>query len=386
MKKVFQALFLLILALFSLGQLQRIQLTEVLAFYIYDIVLLIWLILSIVKFPDQWIKLVKRMTKNKLLLLTLSWICFGIVINYAIAGFSTIPLLYLLRAFAYCLFGLSLIFIKPFSRKSQVKLWIMVGLLIGFWGLLQYLFFPDTRFLKYLGWDDHYFRLISTQFDPNFAGIILVITFFLSQTIKVQSGWLKTGISLFFMTTLLLTYSRASYLSFLGSGAFLLLLRFIKSHKINHFLIIIMSLFIIGLPFLPRPAGEGVRLERTASVSSRVESSSSALISLKNYQWLIGKGLFAPLTSQSNASLLNNTAHFPDNLIVFILTSTGVVGLIIFLFILYKFGQNLYHKDIFIFTAFIAILIHSQFNHTLFQPFVWLWLSSLGLSLGKSKT
>ncbi|MBU0579070.1 O-antigen ligase family protein [Patescibacteria group bacterium] len=390
MKKTFQILFLLILALFSLGQLQRIQLTKVTAFYVHDVFLVIWLVLSIIKFPDKWIKLSKKMIKNKLFLLTLGWIALGIVASYIIAGFSPIPLLYLSRTAIYSLFGLSLTFTKPFLRSRQLQLWIAVGLLIAFWGLIQYFILPDTRFLKYLGWDDHYFRLISTQFDPNFTGIILVITLFLTQTFKQKRGeetnWLKIGASLFLTLTILLTYSRASYLSFLVSGALFLIIQLIRSYKINHLLISIMGLFIISLPFLPRPAGEGVKLERTASVLSRVESNSSAIKNLQNYQWLTGKGLFVTSESKQDISFWKDTAHFPDNLITFILTSTGVVGLIIFLFILYKFSLDLYRKDIFIFTAFIAILIHSQFNHTLFQPFIWLWISSLGFSLIKIKT
>ncbi|MBU1110279.1 O-antigen ligase family protein [Patescibacteria group bacterium] len=47
-------------------------------------------------------------------------------------------------------------------------------------GLVQFLLFPD--FSKYIqhGWDPHYYRLLSTFFDPNFAGIFLILGFVLA--------------------------------------------------------------------------------------------------------------------------------------------------------------------------------------------------------------
>lgn len=386
MKKSFQILFILILALFSLGQLQRIQLTKVSAFYIHDVILAIWLCFSWVKYSKKWKKIIYKIINNQLFLFSAGWILLGLIISIITTGLSLAPLLYILRALTYALFGLSFTFIKPFSQEKQRNLWILSGLLITVWGLIQYFLLPDTRFLKYLGWDDHYFRLISTQFDPNFTGIIIVLTLILTQSIKIKPRWIKILTSLFLSLSILLTYSRASFLSFLGGLSIIGLITYLKSHKINKLLLTIIGLFIIGLPLLPRPAGEGVKLERTASISSRVESNSSALKDLKSYQWITGKGLFTLSESPKNNSILNDTAHFPDNLFIFFLSSVGLIGLSLSIFILYKFGHYLYQKDIFIFSAFIAILIHAQFNHTLFQPFIWLWLSSLGFSLKGTKT
>jgi hypothetical protein len=379
MKNVFKTLFLLIIVLFSLGQLQRIQLTEVISIYAHEIVISIWLLLIVIYHTQEIIRIAKKITQNKLLLISLIWIMLGLLINFLMSGFSLIPILYLSRVVSYALFGISLSIVKPFSIKKQQQFWVLGGLTIVFWGFLQYFFLPDTRFLKYLGWDDHYLRLISTQFDPNFTGILLGVSFFLLQGFKLRPDWTRKVLSFIITTAILLTYSRASYLSFILGCALLFILLIKKSHKIRLFLLGIIGFLIMSLPFLPRAAGEGVKLERTYSITSRIDSSMLAFEKISHYQWIIGQGLFTPLEREHKLPW-TNTAHFPDNLLVFIISSTGIIGLGLFVMILYKTLIFLYAKNIFILSAFVAILIHSQFNHTLFQPFAWLWISSLVLT------
>lgn len=385
MKKLFRYLFLTILGLFSLGQLQRIQLTEVLVFYLHDLFIVFWLVLVAQKYYQKIWALIKKYFSNYLTYSWIIWVGLGLVINFISHGFSTIPLLYIARAIAYLLFALSLPVVVPRLAKSNYY-WILAGLFIAVSGLLQYLFLPDTRFLKYLGWDDHYFRLISTQLDPSFTGILLTITFFILQGVKSQQNRLKTSLSALLAGSILLTYSRASFLSFILGSALIVSINLSKSHKKNISLIVIIGLFVMLIPFLPRPDGEGVKLERTASVSARIESNQFALSNMTGYEWLTGKGLFSYQTPTQTETVWPNTAHFPSNLIVFLLSSTGIVGLGLFSIILFKIGKYLYQKDTYIFTAFIAILIHSQFNHTLFQPFVWLWLAAQILTIEKTRT
>lgn len=381
MKKVWPYLFLLILGLFSLGQLQRIQLTEVVVFYAYDLLIMVWLILSLIKFPQKWQQVLKVGTRNKWLYLALGWILVG-WLGVALRGESLlIPILYVTRTLAYASFGLSLSWIQPFSQLNQKKLWILAGLIVAGLGLTQYLALPDTRFIKFLGWDDHYYRLISTQLDPNYTGILLVMTFFLLWGLDFKSKWntAKTILLMFLTATLLLTYSRASYLSWLATSLLLLLLNIKHQQKINYLLLGLIGLFVVSLPFLPRPGGAGVKLERTSSIQTRVKSSQTTLQQLNSYQWLIGRGAFIPQEINQAHQDWPDTARFADNLEVFIVGSVGVVGLILTMQLLANWGLVLYKKERFIFLAFVAIFIHSQFNHTLFQPFVWLWLSSLGL-------
>jgi hypothetical protein len=382
MKKIFKYLFITILALFSLGQLGRIQLNEVVAFYGHEILISIWLVLVSIKHHRRMLILIKKYFFNYLTYSFLSWVGIGLIINFISHGFSIIPLLYMARAIAYLAFALSLSLVMSFSAKSYRCYWVLTGLIIAVLGLIQYLFLPDTRFLWYLGWDDHYFRLIGTQLDPNFTGVILTSIFLIAQGLWNKQNWLKTSISIVLAGAILLTYSRASFLSFIiGSG----LLISIKSYKKNLSLPIIMGLFIVLIPFLPRPEGEGVKLERTASISARIESNQLSLKILESHELLFGRGLFVYQNQNKEEVFWPNTAHFPNNLIVFLFTSTGIIGLGLSMIILYRVGRYLYYKDIYIFTAFIAILIHSQFNHTLLQPFVWLWITTQILTIETTK-
>jgi hypothetical protein len=56
---------------------------------------------------------------------------------------------------------------------------IIAGSVAAFFGLLQYLFMPDLRFLYDIGWDMHYGRLAGTFLDPTFIGLILVLNILL---------------------------------------------------------------------------------------------------------------------------------------------------------------------------------------------------------------
>jgi hypothetical protein len=385
MKKTFKYLFIIILSLFSLGQFQRIQLNEVISFYVHDIFIALWLILVAQKHYRSMMRLIKKYFFNNLTYLLLAWIAIGLIINIINQSFSIISLLYIVRAIAYLLFALSLPLTLPYSRKSYRCYWVLAGLSVAIMGLLQYLFLPDVRFLKYLGWDDHLFRLIGSQFDPNFTGILLTVSFLITQGLWNKPNQVKNTISVLLAGAILPTYSRASFISFILGSALIIFIGFIKSYKKNFVLPIIMGLFIITIPFLPRPEGEGVKLERTASVTARIESNQSSLKSLNGYEWVVGRGLFSYQDQMGEESFWPNTAHFPNNLVVFLLTSMGVVGLGIALIILYRVGQYLYQRDTYIFAAFIAILIHSQFNHTVFQPFIWLWLTSQILTLEEIK-
>ncbi|MBT4681133.1 MAG: hypothetical protein HOB74_03620, partial [Candidatus Pacebacteria bacterium] len=196
MKKIFKYLFISILTLFSLGQLQRIQLNEAVVFYIHDLLIVIWLILLIKKRKEKMLFLIRKYFFNYLTYIAISWIVIGLIINFISHNFTIIPLLYIARTISYLLFALSLPVAISLTAKSYRYYWFLVGLFIAVSGLVQYLLLPDTRFLWYSGWDDHYFRLIGTQFDPNFTGIILTTTFFMAQSLWNKQSWIKISASI----------------------------------------------------------------------------------------------------------------------------------------------------------------------------------------------
>ncbi len=372
MNKTYQGLFLLFLALFALGQLQRVQLTPTIGFHFHDVLISAWVILSLLTHPKQWRQSVKKisLSKNKLIIIFVGWVIVSLLINSFLHGLATAPYFYLARVVVYGLFAFSLPFTLSLTSFRHRQLWTYAGLLVGWLGIVQYVVLPDTRFLRMLGWDDHYYRLISTQFDPGFAGILLAITINYLWSLKHFPTKLKLVITSILSITIALTFSRASYLSaILGSLT-------IVAPKVLRKTLILIGTAIVGFVLLyfllPKPGGEGVNLFRWYSISQRVENNTYALQTLQPHQWLIGRGLFVSVKEPAND--LPQHAAFPDNLFVFMLTGLGIPGLVMFIVLLYQWMAFLYKKDRYLFASWVAVLIHSQFNHTLFQSFVLLML------------
>ena len=91
--------------------------------------------------------------------------------------------------------------------------------------------------LARLGWDDHYYRLISVLFDPNFTGLILVLGLILIYFNRPRSWWLYA----IHLLALLLTYSRSSYLALLVAGLYLA----IVNKKLKFFLLGFSALCLV---------------------------------------------------------------------------------------------------------------------------------------------
>lgn len=236
-------------------------------------------------------------------------------------------------------------------------------------GLVQYRFFPDTRWLAASGWDDHYYRLISPLLDPNFTGIILVLGLVLVYFTYPRSWplyWLH-------LTALLLTYSRSSYLALFAAVAAVI---FIKRKFIY---LVFIGLFLLFLLFLPRPGGEGVKLERLTSARQR----------LSNYQlgrelWrqspVVGLGFNTLRFYRDNPA--SRSAPGLDSSLMLVAVTTGVVGLAAYLNLLFGLWQS--GGDA-VKTSLTALLVHSLFVNSLFYSFIMVWLFSLATVYGSRK-
>ncbi len=260
--------------------------------------------------------------------------------------------LYLLRFLAYSLL---------INLKIDKKYLLFFSSAIAVFGLAQYLLVPDTRFLASLNWDDHYYRLLSTLFDPNFTGIILVLGLILIY-LKRPLSW--PLLSLHFLA-LLLTYSRSSYLAFLAAALYLAVVR----RRLKIVLIGLGALSLIVL--LPRPGGEGVKLERWVSAWQRLD----------NYRLGVGLWRQAPLFGLGFNTLkyyrdnpLSHSAGGLDSSLLFVLATTGVVGLLAYLNLL----RALWQKNPLPRASLAALLAHSLFVNSLFYPFAMIWLFSIG--------
>lgn len=295
--------------------------------------------------------------------------------------------LYLVR---YTFYTLILTYPFHLQRRFWFKSLTVFGVAFGGIGLLQYFLYPNLRNLSYLGWDPHEFRVFSTFLDPNFTGVLLVLAVLTSMYSR-ERGFVSLRYFLLsvllMIVPLFLTYSRGAFAAFiLGMSTWFLLK---KKYLLLHLLI--FSFFAV-LYFLPRPGGEGVDLFRTMSVSSRIKNSLEA-ISLFNKSPLLGYG-FDSLrfvnTQDKNGDVYfdHSGAGFHSSWLV-ILTTTGVVGLLVFLegvrkiFILLPGWNNLsaavdLHYGL---SVGLTLAIHGIFDNSMFYPFVFMFvlLCLLGL-------
>lgn len=267
--------------------------------------------------------------------------------------------LYLWRFVAYSLL---------LDLKVDKKYLLFFSSAIAGFGLIQYLLIPDTRFLLSLNWDEHYYRLISTLFDPNFTGIILVLGLVLTY-FSYPRSW---RLYLLHLSALLLTYSRSSYLALFAAIAAIAVIK----RKFSYILFIF--LFLSSLFFLPRPGGEGVKLERLASVGLRLDNYRLG-IKLWQRNPIFGLGFNTLRYFRDNQ--LSHSAPGLDASLLFVLVTSGVIGLAAYLNLL----CSLWKKSLLLKVSLASLLVHSLFVNSLFYPFVMLWLFSLA-SLDKPKS
>jgi hypothetical protein len=361
MEQTVDGLILIYLAIFPFGKLTGI---------IPDLLVLVICLITLIKYH--------KFKLNNFIIICL----FSLVYSLSFFKISqlAIGVLYLVRLISYIF--LSQIVYKQFgNNKKKINLilnsLIVVGVFISIFGWIQYLVFPDLRFLKFLGWDDHYFRLASTFLDPAFTGILVVLTEILIIVKTIQK---KTSINyllnLFFIITILFTYSRSSYLAFLFSSIFL----FLKFRK--RFILILSILFLLLIFVLPKASSEGTNLVRTYSVNQKFINYNESIQLIKKSPFFgigfnnlcIAKNKFMNDTNEQS-----HTCSGLDNSILFIIATTGFIGLIVFSQFIIQIIKNT-KLDYFgwgLLASFAAIFIHGMFTQTFFYNFILGWIAIL---------
>lgn len=295
--------------------------------------------------------------------------------------------LYLGRFVIYSLVSVTIAFSKHLKKWAVVGLWGS-GVSVGVLGIFQYIIYPNLRNLYYLGWDPHEFRIFSTLLDPNFTGMILVLTLILGEYLFHYQFQHKSVLlhlfvflaSVLCFLALLLTYSRGSYVAFLA----VVIMWVFLNHKFKVGAVVILLLGV-GLVLLPQPGGEGVKLLRTISVESRIDDSREA-IKLFLTSPLIGVGFntlrFVRNDTENDEGTIevsHSGAGF-HNSWLFLITTTGLVGTIAYLRIwwhlLVKDTSKLKTNPIkeLLLLTFAAVAVGSLFDNSLFYPWIMLWL------------
>lgn len=358
-------LTLLFFAVFPFGQIFKL-ISQIYNINLFanpiDYLVLLIAILTILLIPNK--KVLFR--EIKLLLILFLGFLIG-TFFLSISNYS--GLLYLFRLFSYLIFFINLVHLvklKYFTKNDLKNILILEIIIIGVIGLLQYLLLPDIRQLFVYGWDDHYYRLVSTFLDPTYTGILIVLG------IIATNGFFKERykfiITLFLLICLSLTFSRASYLSLFVWFAYFVF----KKLKRKKNLIFWISLFAALIFLAPKPAGEGVNLLRTKSVILRMENYRESFeIILKNPLTGIG---FNNLCEVRDKFAKINSCSGLDSSLFFTFATMGVIGTIALLDYAIYFYKNLNTKDTIFIESALAVFVHSFFSNSFYYSWVIAWL------------
>lgn len=389
MKTRFAEFLLLLIGIISLlGQWQRLS-TPLGKVSGHEILLTVLVLFTLFFRANQMAKILQ----NKWIFLFigwLSWIAVGTTFQgywqennvLWIVGFS-----YLARLILY--FGSALVlsvwyFDSPNIRQYLPKIiliWLIVHLLLG---LIQYLLFPDTRWLYYLGWDDHLNRAMGSLLDPGFFGLLMCIGSILAfdRYLEHSSQKRKHWYSLIFAGFILgvaLSFSRASYLAYIVGFVIFALLRRQRS------ILLAIPLLILTLVLIPKDGGgEGQKILRQNSIEARVEVTQIHAQNFQGIDWLIGKGWYyegalqvhRQALGENREITLSSHARAVDNSFLHVLFSTGVPGFIWFGILLIVVMWKIRYHAIGL-SVLVAILTHSLFSTALFYS--WIWLVGIAL-------
>lgn len=387
MEKIIISLFFIFLVLFPFGQLTKIPLGFLnlpeIHLYLTDVILFL-LVLS----WGLW-KIFNKRKKYQLPPLAKPIFLFVFLAGLSLTVNSPlfsgrevgVGFLYLLRWIVFA--GLYFV-LFDFKKKLKWLNWknircflIIIGSAVGIFGLIQYFLWPNLKALEVLQYDPHFYRVVGTFLDPGFTGLILVFTLLLiiDRWFEEKKSWL-IPLFLVIYSSLALTYSRASWSVFLL--AIFLISYFKKTWK---FLVIILVLMGTTYFLLPRPAGEGGKIERTYTIEARLINYQEVLTIAKEHP-LFGVGFNTYRYVQRDYGFLkpeewqiSQAGAGADNSWLFVLATTGAFG---FLNYLWFWGRALKEakKKTIVLISLLALIIHAFFLNSLFYPWIiiWVWI------------
>lgn len=345
--------FLVIATLLSIafGQLTRLEIGDLPAFFVHDVLVFTFVVLNLGK--------LNKISKDKLIRPFALLIALNLLAHALSNTLTSIGILYLFRLIIYFTFYLFIRNVRISFRKTAAML--LAGTITLIIAYAQYFLLPDTRYLAYLGWDDHLNRIIFPHFDPTYTAIALGLFFLL--TIDRNRKFL----SILTLPAILLTYSRSTFIS----------LAFVLALKYKRLIPYVLAALLV-IPLLPRRFGEGTNLLRTYSISNRVDHD-LAILDLGLENPLLGVGFNNVAYHLYGGFDRHNHATSANNSIVQIFATSGILGSIIFLRISYLIYKKSKYKPSLLFLA-----VSSLFNNTAFYPFSLLWIIILdGLKVSK---
>lgn len=387
-------LFFLLCIGLPLGEVSRVTLGLSVSFTLVDIFVLfgavVWVLLQLKK------KQLPKSLQSKSFLLVIGIFILSLFVNvstlnkeqFFVAG------LYIVR-FA----SLGIIFFMVRDASTLVKKKIPLLLLVsgGFLvlsGYVQYFFYPSLRNLIYFGWDEHFYRMFGTFFDPNFFGLFLVLffLFLLSklfnlsvQKEKIQFAFLFLFSSITFIA-IFLTYSRTALLALVVG----LVILFWNRNFWKWLGVFLISIVILtGVFFIVSTKTKDVNsLFRTVSTDARIGSAKNALTIFIDHP-ILGVGFNAYRYAQYRYRFMigspiqeDHGASGADASLFLVLATSGIIGFLVFCFFLFVHTKSLItSKKSIGLATFGAFFVGSFFVNGLFYPFLltWVWII-LGLT------
>ena len=291
---------------------------------------------------------------NKYIILFIVWNFVSYLLNLKNYAFLYQNFFYLFKLTNICLLLFTPINITR-KQKNYFLTILFANILFGF---IQYIFWPDLTNYRSFGWDPHLNRLTSTFLDPTFTGLIflllLIYYFFTNPKISI--------LSLIYLV-ISLTYSRSTLLSLLISSLYLSL----KKYKNLGIFLKTLILITLTLLILPNSRGEGTNLKRTSTVLAKIENYKQALTLIKQKP-LIGQGYNNLISIRKSINLYpdHSLSGFDSSLLT-ITSTSGIIGLILFLSALFKYYPNITIANK---TALISIIVHSLFANSLLYSWI----------------
>lgn len=372
---------------FVFGQLGSISIVPGIQVYMHDVALLfLWVVTGLM-----------LLTNNQTLQISRFLLPLGAFIVVCFLSLflqvSSVPSFELFRGFLYlfrfCAYvSIAVVVLQPFLSSH---LWLSglygSGVALSILGILQVVFFPSLKSLTSLGWDEHYGRLFSTLFDPNFMGMVLVLTVVLGCyfTLTVIKGRVRYKnptlfiVQLLVLISIILTFSRSTYIA-------LVIALVIIAHSVRFYRALFLVAFLgIGIYMLvPKGSLDVNRLTRNVSTVARIENWQES-IQLIQERPVFGFGfnLLRVRMAQNKQldvnGIVSRDAGGVNSSILFVFVTTGMVGGLLYCWWLIKQGvifasQHDRMLRVIGIASFLSIVGFSFFNQGLFYPWIMLWL------------
>ena len=250
--------------------------------------------------------------------------------------------------FAFMIFYF--VIINTIKTKNQLfnllKVFAVSALFVCLYGIAQYVFGWNINqaWMDEEMFEDIKMRIYSTLENPNVLGEYILLTLPICISLmwtskKILPRVIYGGMSLVMALALILTFSRGCWLGIMAAAAIFITFAAGK----------LWGLALIALPAIPLILPESI-INRFTSIGDMKDSSTSyrvyiwmgTLLMLKDF-WISGVGLGTEAFTQVYPFYSYNgiVAPHPHNLFLQVITESGVMGLAVFLLLLFLFFKNL---------------------------------------------